>query len=290
MPGLLQFPVEVPDPLAPFSQFLIDLFAFTGVSIGVYLVARLLVIPPLLQVIRRRNRNNPTLITATETYLQVLSLTLATLTGLAAAGQLGFLARTDTAIIIAALAFAFSIVGQEVFGSLVSGFFLVADPDFNVGDFISWSGGQGVVEAVDFRVTRIRTPDHETITVPNTELATNALTRPFGRDRFRITERAFVSYDEDTERALLELQQIAANHEEVLADPAPSSRIVDLGPDSITVRAEFWIGDPFRADVVGVRSDFRREVKLRFDEEELTLAPAAGRELSGSVAVERTES
>jgi small-conductance mechanosensitive channel len=289
MLGQLQFPDGLPVPLAQYATLLADLFLFATVGVTVYFVGRVLVIPPLLRLVRHRNANNPTLVTATETYLQLLVIAVATLSGLAAAGQLGFLAGTDSAIIIAALAFAFSIVGQEVFGSLVSGFFLVADPDFNVGDFVAWPGGEGVVEAVDFRVTRIRTPDNETVTVPNTELTTNALTRPFGRDRYRVTERAFVSYAEDTERALLELQQIAANREGVLDDPSPEARVLDLGPDSITVEASFWVDDPFRADVVAIRSDFRREVKQRFDAEGLTLAPAAGRELSGEVTVERAE-
>ncbi|WP_276261315.1 mechanosensitive ion channel family protein [Haloglomus litoreum] len=285
----LQPPGGFPDPLAPYSQFLSELLAFLVAVALVYALGRLLVVPFVLRVVRGRNRNNPTLVTATETYVQVLLIGIALLAGLVAAGQLRFLLGTDSAIIIGALAFAFSVAGQEVFGSLISGFFLVADPDFNVGDFISWSGGEGVVEAVDFRVTRIRTPDNETITVPNTELTTNALTRPFGRDNYRITERAFVSYAEDTEHALMELQQIAANFDRVVEEPAPNARIVDLGPDSITVRAELWVDEPARVEVADIRSDFRREVKLRFDEEDLTLAPAAGRELSGSVAVERPE-
>jgi hypothetical protein len=58
---------------------------------------------------------------------------------------------------------------------VISGMFLVADPDFNVGDWIEWPGGEGTIEAVDFRVTRIRTPNHETISIPNTELTTNAI-------------------------------------------------------------------------------------------------------------------
>jgi small-conductance mechanosensitive channel len=289
MLGQLQFPDGLPAPLAQYATLLADLFLFATVGVTVYFVGRVLVIPPLLRLVRHRNANNPTLVTATETYLQLLVIAVATLSGLAAAGQLGFLAGTDSAIIIAALAFAFSIVGQEVFGSLVSGFFLVADPDFNVGDFVAWPGGEGVIEAVDFRVTRIRTPDNETVSVPNTELTTNALTRPFGRDRYRITDRAFVSYAEDTERALLELQQIATNLEGVLDDPPPEARVLDLGPDSITVEASFWVDDPFRADVVEIRSDFRREVKQRFDAEGLTLAPAAGRQLSGELTLDRAE-
>jgi small-conductance mechanosensitive channel len=285
MLGQLQPPSGFPDPLAPYSPLLSEIVAFLVVGGLVYLAGRLLVMPVAIRAVRARNRNNPTLLTATETYVQVLVLGVAVFAGLAAAGQLGFLVNTDSAIIIAALAFAFSIAGQEVFGSLISGFFLVADPDFNVGDWISWDGGEGVVEAVDFRVTRIRTPNNETVTVPNTQLTTNTLTRPFGRGTYRLTERAFVAYGEDTERALMELREIAANFDRVLVEPAPNARIVDLGPDSITVRAEFWVDDPTRGDIAEIQSDFRRRVKRRFDEAGLTLAPAAGRDLSGTVRV-----
>ncbi len=84
-------------------------------------------------------------------------------------------------------------------GSLVSGFCLIIDPDFNVSEPISWSGGTGVVEAVDFRVTRTRTADNATVTSPNTELTTNALTRPFGGDSYCLTECVEIGYDSDVE-------------------------------------------------------------------------------------------
>jgi small-conductance mechanosensitive channel len=163
--------------------------------------------------------------------------------------------------------------------------FLVADPDFNVGDWISWPGGEGTVEAVDFRVTRVRTPDNETVSVPNTELTNNALTRPYGRDRFRVTEQVYVAYYEDTERALMELQRLAADDESVLDDPAPNARILELGANAITVQAEFWIDDPINRDVLTVRSDFRRQVKRRFDEADITLAPPSAQQLSGELTV-----
>lgn len=263
-----------------------DVLAFVLVTLTVYLVARLLVVPTLVRVVRARNRNNPTIVTAVETYLAVLAFVVAGLAGLAATGHLSALVGTDSAIVIAALTVVLGVAGQEVFGSLVSGIFLVADRDFNVGDWITWSGGEGYVEAVDFRVTRIRTPNNETVTVPNTELTTNMLTRPFGRRRFRVVERVFVSYDEDTERALHELQQVAAGVEGALADPPPEARVEDLGADNVVVQATFWVADPDRLTVDQLRSDFRRRVKRRFGEADLTLAPPAGQELSGSVTVE----
>lgn len=281
----LQFADPIPDALDPYGQVLTELIVFLVATTAVYAVGRLLVVPIILRVVRSRNRNNPTLLTATETYLKVALVVVSGVVGLVGAGYGNLLINTDSAILIAALTFGFGIAGQEVFGSLISGFFLIADPDFNVGDWVSWTNGEGIVEAVDFRVTRIRTPDNETITVPNTELTTNALTRPFGRDKYRVTERAFVAYSDDVEAALLELQQIAVNYDGVTDEPAPDAQILELGPDNVTVQAEFWVDDPAKSDVAEVRADFRREVKRRFDDAGLTLGPPAGRELSGNVAL-----
>jgi len=269
--------------LSAYDQVLSELFWF-AVGFGVvYLVSRIAIIPFVTRVVRSRNRNNPTIETATKTYLRVVLIGFATLTGIIAAGYGGIL--SDSAIIIAAITFALGVAGQQVFGSLISGLFLVSDPDFNVGDWIEWPGGKGTIEAVDFRVTRVRTPNHETVSVPNTELTANAITRPYGRNKFRLTEKVFVAYDEDTERALSELRQTAATLESVLDSPAPNARIVDLGENAVTLQAEFWTDEPRNREVLTIRSDFRRLVKRRFDEEGITLAPPSAQSLSGDVTV-----
>lgn len=283
MLGQVSPPEWVTDVLSAYSQVLAELFWFV-VGFGiVYLVSRLVIIPLVSEVIRSRNRNNPTIETATRTYLRVALIVFATLTGMIAAGYGQVL--SDSAVIVAALTFALGIAGQQVFGSLISGMFLVADPDFNVGDWIEWPGGAGTIKAINFRVTRVRTLNGETVTVPNTELTNNEITRPYGEDRFRITEQVDVAYYEDTERALLEIRQIASNLESALDDPAPEVRILELGENAITLQAEFWIDDPMNRDILLIRSDFRRLVKRHFDDEDLTLAPPSAQMLSGEVAV-----
>ena len=270
--------------LSAYDQVLSELFWFVVGFVVVYVVGRTIVVPVVGRVVRARNRNNPTIESATKTYLRVALIGFATLTGIIAAGYGGLLSRS--AVIIAAITFVTGIAGQQVFGSLISGLFLVADPDFNVGDWISWPGGEGTVEAVDFRVTRVRTPDNETIAVPNTQLTTNALTRPYGRDRYRITEQVYVAYEEDTERALMELRSIAADQESVLAEPAPNARILELGENAITIQAEMWTDEPINQDILTLRSDFRRLVKRQFDEAGITIAPPSAQSLSGEVTVE----
>ena len=283
MIGLTALPRWATELVSAYDRVLSELFWFLVAFGGVYLLGRLVVVPFVIRVVRARNRNNPTIETAVRTYVRVALIGFAALTGVIAAGYGTVL--TDSAIVIAAITFVFGIAGQQVFGSLISGLFLVADPDFNVGDWIAWPGGEGTVEAVDFRVTRVRTPDNETVTVPNTELTSNALTRPYGRDTYRVTETLYVAYDEDVERALMELRAVATDTEPVLDEPAPNARVLELGENAITVQAELWVDDPGDRDVATLRSDFRREVKRRFDEEGITIAPPSAQSLSGEVAV-----
>ncbi|WP_053946848.1 mechanosensitive ion channel family protein [Halolamina sediminis] len=270
--------------LAGYGPVVRELFWFTVGLVVVYVLGRLLFVPAVTRIVSSRNRNNPTIASATSTYLRVVLVGFAVLTGLVTAGYGNLL--SNSAVVIAAITFVTGIAGQQVFGSLISGMFLVADPDFNVGDWIEWDGGQGTVEAVHFRVTRVRTPDNGTIAVPNTQLTGSSLTRPFGRDRYRVTEQVLVAYDEDTEHALLELRQTAEENEAVMAEPSPNTRVLELGPNAITLQAEFWIDDPMDRSIVTIRSDFRRRVKRRFDEEGLTIAPPSGQSLSGEIAVE----
>lgn len=283
MIGQVSPPDWVIDLLSAYSQVLSELFWFV-VGFGiVYLVSQVFFIPLVIRAVKSRNRNNPTIESATKTYLRVAVIGFGTLTGIIAAGYGRVF--TESAVIIAAITFALGIAGQQVFGSLISGMFLVADPDFNVGDWIEWSGGRGTIEAVDFRVTRVRTPDNETISVPNTELTNNEIVRPYGRDKYRITEQIYVDYSEDTEQALMEVQQIATDQEHALEEPAPNTRILELGENAITIQAAFWIGDPMNQEILTVRSDFRRAVKRQFDEENITLAPPSSQSLSGDITV-----
>ncbi|WP_425604226.1 mechanosensitive ion channel family protein [Halobellus salinisoli] len=268
----------------PYADLARGVLGFAVAAAVTYSLGRIVAVPLIVRVVAARNRNNPTITSATRTYVHVLVLVLAGLVGIAGAGLWSLL--TNLSIVIAALTLVVGAASQDVVGSLTSGLFLVSDPDFNVGDWIAWPGGEGFVEEIDFRVTRVRTLNNETITVPNTELTANALTRPYGRDRYRAVESFEIGYDDDIELALRELVEVARDDDRVLADPSPTATLEELGPGSVRIRAEFWIDDPMDADLVTLRSDFRRRVKARFDEIDVTLGPPAGRELSGSVSVD----
>jgi small-conductance mechanosensitive channel len=259
------------------------LLGFVVAAAVTYSLGRLVVVPLAVRIVAARNRNNPTIASAARTYAHALVVVVAGFVGVAGAGLWSLL--TNLSIVVAALTLVVGAASQDVVGSLTSGLFLVSDPDFNVGDWIAWPGGEGVVEEIDFRVTRVRTPNNETITVPNTELTANALTRPYGRARFRVTETVDVAYGDDVELALRELAEVAREDDRVLDDPSPTATLVSFEGSSVRTQAEFWVEDPMDVDLVTLQSDFRRRVKSRFDEVGLTLGPPSGHELSGELDV-----
>lgn len=284
-------PDPVPDPIDATGDALVAALTsatwFLLVAGIVYLVGQVLVVPVAVRAVRSRNRNNPTVVDATETYLGIFLLVVAALVGLVAAGYGNVL--SNSAVVVAAATLVLGIAGQELIGSLASGLFLVADPEFNVGDWVSWPDGEGRIERVGFRVTRVRTAGNEIVTVPNTALTTDSITRPYGHDRVRASEEVLVAYDDDIAAARRTLVDVAASVEGVLASPAPETRVVELGDDAVTLAVDYWIPDPTARRVSAIQSTVRARAVSRLEAEGVTLGPPAGRELEGRITVDREE-
>ncbi|PSP83929.1 hypothetical protein BRC83_06670 [Halobacteriales archaeon QS_1_68_17] len=162
--------------IGEYDDALVLVVQFLAGFLTVFLPAWLLVLPALKRVVRQRNRGNPTLRGAIQRYVSGAAIVVAVLSGLVAAGYGRVL--TGSALVVAAATLTVGVAGREVIGDLVSGLFLVTDRKFNVGDRIAWADSEGIVEAISFRITRVRTADNEVITVPNGDLATGVVRRP----------------------------------------------------------------------------------------------------------------
>jgi small-conductance mechanosensitive channel len=239
--------------------------------------------PALSRIVRRRNRNNPTVEEAVSRYFRLFVAVVAVFVGGGIAGYAG--ALTDSAIVVAAATLAVGVAGQAVIGSLISGFVLVMDPEFNVGDYVEWADGEGTVRSITLRVTRIQTPNGELVTVPNTVLTSQAVTNPYGRGRYRVVERVGVDYDDDVARALHHLVAAAASVDGVPVAPEPSAYVDEFGDDAIQIRVHYWIEDPDRRDVFEVRSAFARAAKTRLEGAGVTISPVSKRDLQGAIEV-----
>lgn len=257
--------------------------AFVGGVSVVIAIGWVILEPALTRVVRRRNRKNETIQEAIRRYVRLVVLVLALLVGMTVAGY-GHVFG-NSALIVAAVTLAIGVAAQSVVGSLVSGLVLVADPQFNVGDFIEWEGGEGTVRSITLRVTRVETPADELVTLPNRLLTSTAVTRPYSRGRYRITESVAIPYDVDVDLALDALETAAADTIGIRTKPEPTGALSEFAGDAVVVSIHCWVEDPKRRDVVAVRSALATNVKLALDDATVPIAPPAKRDLEGSLTV-----
>ncbi|MFB6124187.1 MAG: mechanosensitive ion channel family protein [Haloferacaceae archaeon] len=273
-----------PEELVDYWPVLLRVGWFLAGFLAVALVGWFLVVPTVSRAVRRRNRNNPTIQEAVTRYVRVFVLLLAFFVGAGVAGKGQFL--SNSALVIAAGTLAIGVAGQVVIGSLVSGLVLVFDPEFNVGNYIEWNDGEGTIQSITLRVTRVVTPNGELVTVPNTTLTEQAITRPYGRGRYRVVEHVGVAYEADAAAAISHLQAAAEHLEDVAAEPTPKAYVDEFGSDSVVVRVHYWVTNPRQRDVFGIRSAYAREAKSRLDDAGITISPASKRDLQGRITVD----
>ncbi|MFC4552699.1 MULTISPECIES: mechanosensitive ion channel family protein [Halorussus] len=272
-----------PDELVEYWPGVVRTGWFVAGFLAVVVLSRFLVEPTLRRIVRRRNRNNPTLREAIFRYVHVLVFVVAVFVGAGVAGFGRFL--SNSALILSAATLAVGVAGQEVIGSLVSGMALVLDPEFNVGNYIEWEEGEGTVRTITLRVTRVQTPNGELVTIPNTMLTSQSITRPFGRGNYRVVENIGLAYEDDADEAISHLVAVADEFDEILDQPAPNAYVDELGDDAVVVAVHYWIEDPERRDVVRIRSAYARAVKRRFEDVDITISPASQRDLQGRIEV-----
>lgn len=284
----LLIPSPAADPLPTEYSPPFETAIFTAlVVLVVYLVGRFLVVTVLTRIIRARNPDNPTLVAATQRYLTFLVVVVAVVAGAWAAGFGHVVAQSS--LVVAALTLALGVAGQEVIGDLVSGVFLVADPEFNVDDWIRWDGGEGVVETIRFRVTRVRTPDNEVITVPNTTLATSAVTRPFGRDPSRVAVRLALSTSQDIDDAVATIREAIETATDSLDDPDPAVLVDDIDESAVWIHAEFWLRRSSPGEIARIRSNVLTHLKERLQADDVDFSPPSEHALTGQLQVDQSD-
>jgi small conductance mechanosensitive channel len=266
-------------------DFAADLIVFLATVVVLYLVGRVVVVPVVARLLAARDVQ-PTLAKPARKLTLVAVVFVAVAVGFAVAGFGNLL--TSLATIAAALTLAIGFASQDVIGNLVAGVFLISDPKIRIGDWVEWSDKKGVIEDISFRVSRVRTFNNELVTVPNSELANTAIVNPVAKDKLRIPFTFGVGYEDDLDHAQDVIIEAAEAHDEILDEPAPSTRVTELADSYVGIQSRFWIDTPSRSDFAKIRSEYVQAVKERCDAEGIEM-PYPYQELVGGIDVELQE-
>ncbi|MDS0283663.1 mechanosensitive ion channel family protein [Haloarcula onubensis] len=270
------------DIVSVYAQLAEDGATFLVVAAAVYLLGRLLVVPAVRWGLERSGVDR----TIESALGSVAHLAVVAVTVVTAAGAAGFSgALAGSTLVAAGITVAVGLAAQDVLGNFVSGVFIVTDPDLNVGDTIEWDGKRGVVVDIDLRVTRVRTPNNERIVIPNTDLATGAVTNRTSTGPIGISYEFGIPYDTDVAALETIVEAVARELDHVVEKPEPIVGVSELGATAVLVVGRVWIPNERRNRLPGVRSAFVRRVNEECRAAGIDLSETTQHDVTGEMAV-----
>lgn len=117
---------------------------------------------------------------------------------------------------------AISLAAKEAVENLISGFIIVFEKPFIVGDMIMTSSLQGVVEEVQMRSTKIRTIEDSVVTVPNSKLTSDAITNLSRMNKRLISLDFGLAYSTDNDTLMKcqkDIEKFVIDDEDILESP-----------------------------------------------------------------------
>jgi small-conductance mechanosensitive channel len=136
---------------------------------------------------------------------------------------------------------------KDTLANLFSGFFIVADAPYKIGDYINLDTGErGKVSAIGLRSTRLLTRDDVEITIPNGVIANAKIVNESGGPHLKMRNRISVgvAYGSDVDQVCEILLEIGRSHEETCHSPEPRVRMRGFGPSSLDFELLVWIEHP----------------------------------------------
>lgn len=136
---------------------------------------------------------------------------------------------------------------KDTLANLFSGFFILADSPYKIGDYINLdTGDRGKVTHVGMRSTRIITRDDVEITVPNAVIANAKIINESGGPwtKMRLRVKVGVAYGSDVDQVCEVLEKVATDHPKVCKEPSPRVRMRGFGDSSLDFELLCWIDEP----------------------------------------------
>ncbi|MCA9671552.1 MAG: mechanosensitive ion channel family protein [Myxococcales bacterium] len=177
---------------------------------------------------------------------------------------------------------------QALINDIVSGFFILFENHYLVGDYVKAGNAEGEVEAIDLRTTRIRDFQGSVHILRNGKIE-NVIN--FSKEYAVAIVKVGVAYGTDLEHAYKVLrdvgEKLVKEHEDVLA-PLEVHGVSDLGDSAVTIRTGTRVRPGKHG---GVERLLRRLIKEAFEREGISIPfpqrvvqLAAGSTLPGSAA------
>lgn len=214
------------------------------------------------RLLRRRSNAQLSLVARRVTYFFLLAITV--VGSFHAWGvDLGVLLGA-AGILTIALGFA----SQTSASNIISGFFLIGERPFVIGDIVRVGDKVGEVISIDMMSVKLRTFDNLLVRVPNETLLKSEITTLTYFPIRRVDLLVGVAYKEDLEHVREVLMGVAKGLPLCLDEPEPLFIFEGYGDSALQIKFSVWAA---RENFLDVRTAMYLAVKRAFDEADIEI-------------------
>lgn len=229
-------------------------------AIAIFIVGRW-VAKALSNLIRRMMRKGALDQTIRRFVTNMVYIVLMIFVVLAALSQIG-IQTTSFIAILGAAGLAIGLALQGSLANFASGFLMIVFRPIRVGDFIEAAGTAGTVEEIAIFTTTIVTPDNKVVIIPNGSLTGDNIVNWTLKGTRRVDLVMGIGYDDDIDKARQIMQDVMAEDDRILKDPAPQIAVVELADSSVNFVVRPWAK---ASDYWGVYMTTTENIKKAFD-------------------------
>jgi small conductance mechanosensitive channel len=249
-----------------FSQYILPWIINIVFAIAIFVIGRIVIkmVVSLMRKVLNRSQMDAMLVNFV---LSILNAVLLLVVIVASLDRLG-VDTTSLIAIVGAAGLAIGLSLQDSLKNFAAGVMLLIFKPFKAGDFVEAAGVSGVVEDISIFTSIFRTVDNREIIIPNGAIYSGVIINFSARDTRRIDMVFGIGYDADLRKAKQLLNDIIAEDERVLKDPSVVIAVSELADSSVNFVVRPWVKS---ADYWNVRWDTIEKVKLRFDQEGISI-------------------
>lgn len=149
----------------------------------------------------------------------------------------------ETTSLIAVLGAAGLAVGLALQGTLsnfAAGTMLLLFRPFRPGDFVEVAGCSGSVSEIGIFTTVLNTGDNIRVAIPNSAIYGDTIKNYSANENRRIDMIMGIGYGDDIGVAIETIKRVCTNDKRVLAEPAPTIAVAELGDSSVNLVVRPW--------------------------------------------------
>ncbi len=157
---------------------------------------------------------------------------------------------------------------QTSLSNIISGFFMIGERPFELGDVIEVDGIAGTVDTIGLLALTLRTFDNRSVRIPNETLVKTKLINITRHPIRRFNLDIGVAYDENIGHVLKVMHEVAETNLQCLNEPDPLIIFTGFGDSSLNFLLGAWC---VKEDYGTLRNTLPRELKERFDKENIEI-------------------